>query len=70
MRLEQAKRDFEAWEKEQNQSDIMYSKFAHEVIAWILYEQIGDMVSSGADQAEIAEFSSAWIAYADERIKE
>lgn len=68
-RLERAKREFHDWEREQDKSSVMYSKYAHECIAWILYEQITDMVQNNVDNEEIADFSRSFTQFADEVIE-
>lgn len=69
-RFEQAKRGFNNWEREQDKTDVMYPKYAHECIAWILYEQITDMINNNATSEEIANFSRALIEFADEVIED
>lgn len=69
-RLEAAKRDFYAWKNDTDTTSIMYSKNAHECMAWILYEQVADMVNNNANSEEIAEFSRKFMAFTDESIEE
>ena len=69
-RLEAAKKDFYEWKLDTDTTAVMYSKNAHECLAWILYEQVADMVDNNAANEEIAEFSRAFISFSNECIED
>lgn len=69
-RIEQVKKEFYAWKRDTDTTSILYSKNAHECIAWLLYEQVADMISGGSTDEEIASFSKALIKFGEEEISE